>query len=195
MVCALVSTDLCRITLATANRSPIGRLSLAGPYDVIRPPAKHPLRLREARFRTAPLGSTMQSSRPAVDLERFGGEEGIRRWVDRFYDKVAQHPLLVAIFPPDLTASRDKQYRYFVEFFGGPALYTEAHGPAFLRFKHRKAKIGEPERDAWLNLLLESLREETGDEDLVAAVEARVRPIANAMVNHHPEKKDAYFFN
>lgn len=137
----------------------------------------------------------MQSPRPTVDLDRFGGEPGVRRWVDRFYDKVAQHPLLLAIFPKDLAASRDKQYQYFVEFFGGPPLYTEAHGPPFLRYKHRKAKIGEPERDAWLHLLLESLREETGDEALVAAVAERVRPIANAMVNHHPDKKDAYFFN
>jgi hemoglobin len=128
-------------------------------------------------------------------LERLGGAAGIRRWVDRFYDKVARHPLLMAIFPPDLTDSRDKQYQYFVEFFGGPPLYTEAHGPPFLRYRHRNAKIGEPERDAWLQLLLESLREETGDEQLVIAVAARVTPIANAMVNHHPEKQDAQFFN
>ncbi|HEX7927771.1 MAG TPA: globin [bacterium] len=137
----------------------------------------------------------MQSPRPTVTLERFGGEEGVRRWVERFYNKVAQHPLLQLIFPKDLTASKDKQYRYFVEFFGGPPLYSSVHGPPFLRYKHRKAKIGEPERDAWLEALLTSLREETGDEDLVAAVEEVVNPIANHMVNHHPDKKDAIYFN
>jgi hemoglobin len=137
----------------------------------------------------------MQSPRPSVTLERFGGEAGIRRWVDRFYDKVGQNPVLKVIFPPDLTSSRDKQYEYFVEFFGGPPLYTEKHGPPFLRYKHRKAKIGQPERDAWLLLLLESLREETGDAELVAAVEGRVTPIADMMVNHHPDKKDAMYFN
>ena len=137
----------------------------------------------------------MQSPRPTVDLARLGGEPGIRRWVDRFYDKVAADPRLAPLFPKDLTASRDKQAAYFVEFFGGPPLYTQAHGPPYLRFKHRKAKIGRPERDAWMELLTESLREETGDEALVEAVAARVGPIADHMVNHHPEKKDAQFFN
>jgi hemoglobin len=137
----------------------------------------------------------MQSPRPTPFLERLGGAPGIRRWVERFYDKVAKHPLLGPLFPRDLRESREKQFRYFVEFFGGPPLYTEAHGPPYLRFKHRKVKIGEPERDAWLALLLESLREETSDESLVGEVAARVTPIANAMVNHHPSRKDAYYFN
>ncbi len=137
----------------------------------------------------------MQAPHPAVDLERLGGEAGIRRWVERFYGKVAAHPLLAPLFPKDLTASRDKQAEFFVEFFGGPPLYTQAHGPPFLRYKHRKAKIGEPERDAWLSLLLESLREEFGDEALVEAVNTRVAPIADHMINHHPDKKDAVYFN
>jgi hemoglobin len=130
-----------------------------------------------------------------VNLERLGGEPGIRRWVDRFYDKVAAHPLLAPLFPKDLTATRDKQAAYFVEFFGGPPLYTQAHGPPFLRFKHRKARIGRPERDAWMELLLQSLREEAGDEALVEAVAGQVGPIATAMINHDPDKKDAYYFN
>jgi hypothetical protein len=46
-----------------------------------------------------------------------------------------------------------------------------------------------------MELLTQSLREETGDEALVAAVAARVGPIADHMINHRPEKKDAQFFN
>jgi hemoglobin len=130
-----------------------------------------------------------------VDLERLGGQDAVRDWVRRFYDKVALDPLLAPLFPPDLTASRDKQFRYFVELFGGPPLYSQAHGKPFLRFKHRLAKIGRPERDAWMRLLLESLLETTGDAALVAAVEARIAPIADAMVNHHPQRQDAQYFN
>ena len=129
------------------------------------------------------------------DLAGLGGEPGIRRWVDRFYDQVPADPLLAPLFPPDLTASRDKQAAFFVEFFGGPPLYTQQHGPAFLRFKHRKAKIGVPERDAWMRLMLSSLREQGADEDLIARVKERLDPVATHMINYHPEQKDAYYFN
>lgn len=105
-----------------------------------------------------------ETSATSPDLERLGGEAGIRRWVDRFYDQVPASPLLGLLFPPDLTGSRDKQWAFFVEFFGGTPLYTERYGPAFLRFKHRKARIGQLERDAWMDLMLASLRQQTGDE-------------------------------
>jgi len=139
--------------------------------------------------------SPTENAAESIDLERLGGEAGVRRWVDRFYDKVPAHPLLGPLFPPDLTDSRDKQWAFFVEFFGGERRYTERYGPAFLRFKHRKARIGQPERDAWMELMLASLREQTGDESLIARVAARLGPIATNMINHHPDKKDAQYFN
>jgi hemoglobin len=128
------------------------------------------------------------------DLQRLGGEVGIARWVERFYAKVAQEPLLAPMFP-DLERAREKQEAYFVEFFGGPKRYTERHGKAFLRYKHRHLRIGRPERDAWMRLALESLREALdADAALVEAVERRLAPIADAMVNHDPQRHDAYYF-
>lgn len=126
-------------------------------------------------------------------LERFGGEEGIARWVRRFYALVAEEPLLAPMFD-DLERARTKQEAYFVEFFGGPRRYTERYGRAFLRFKHRQFRIGRPERDAWMRLALASLRETGADEALVAAVESKLAPIADAMINHDPERHDAYYF-
>jgi len=132
---------------------------------------------------------------PAPDtLHRLGGAEGLRRIVDRFYDLVAADPVLAPLFPADLTETRDKQWAYFVEFFGGPKLYSERHGKPFLRFKHRRVTIGRPERDAWMACLGAALRAEVADEALVAEVEARVAPIADAMVNHRPGQQDAYYF-
>ena len=128
-------------------------------------------------------------------LQSLGGEAGIRQWVDGFYDRVAADPLLMALFPPNLSQSREKQWAYFVQFFGGTAYYTERYGKPFLRFKHRKIRIGLPERDAWMAHLLDSLRAQYGDEALVSEVERRVRPLADAMVNHQPGKQDTYYFN
>jgi hemoglobin len=130
-----------------------------------------------------------------VGLEQLGGEAAIRRWVDRFYAQVPADPILAPLFPADLTASRDKQFAFFVEFFGGPPLYSQKYGPAFLRYKHRKAKIGVPERDAWMNLMLSSLKSEGVDVSVVAGVAERLGPVADHMINHHPERKDAQYFN
>lgn len=137
----------------------------------------------------------MQERANAIGLEQLGGEAGIRRWVDRFYGQVPGDPLLAPLFPPDLTESRDKQFAFFVEFFGGPPLYSQTYGPAFLRYKHRKAKIGVPERDAWMNLMLSSLRLEGIESSVVDGVANRLGPVADHMINYHPERKDAQFFN
>ena len=135
-------------------------------------------------------------------LPALGGTEGIGRWVGRFYDLIAEHPLLSPMFG-DLEASKAKQQAYFVEFFGGPKLYSERHGKPFLRFLHRHVKIGREERDAWMELAMESLREEmaqglpgdpTHGEAVIAEVEMLLGDMADKMINHHPQKKDAYYF-
>ena len=141
------------------------------------------------------MAAAEENTPTGPSLEDLGGEAGIRKWVELFYDKVGVHPTLIPIFPPDLTQSRAKQWAFFVEYFGGPAHYTNTYGNAFLRFKHRKAKIGFPERDAWMSCLLEALAETGASPELVTAVQQKVQGLADAMVNHHPDRKDALYFN
>jgi len=133
---------------------------------------------------------------PAVErvtLERLGGEDGIVRWVTRFYEKVAADPVLALLFA-DLERARTRQIDYFVELFGGPKRYSEQHGRPFLRYKHRTFRIGRPERDAWMRLVLEALREAGADTAVVDAVERQLAPVADAMINYRPEGQDAYYF-
>ena len=128
-------------------------------------------------------------------FERLGGEAGITRWIARFYELIAEHALLAPLFTQDLNLSRDKQAAFMIEFFGGPPLYSERHGKAFLRFKHRHIRIGRPERDAWMALILKALNETGVEEPLASEVEERLATLATAMINHDPEKEDSYFFN
>jgi hemoglobin len=136
---------------------------------------------------------------PPVDLatvlERLGGENAVRAWVDHFYDSVMKVPVLAPLFTSDLDLSRDKQFRFFMQMLGGPQLYNERYGQPFLRYRHRHVKIGQPERDAWMTLLVESLRLVTQDEELIAFLQTRIAPIADHMVNHQPARKDALHFN
>ena len=137
----------------------------------------------------------MEPAARTTDLEALGGEAVVRRWVDRFYDQVPGDPILAPLFPPDLTASRDKQFEFFVQFLGGPPLYTQRHGQPFLRYKHRRIRIGQPERDAWLRLMLAGLAEQHPEPALEARIAQRLATLATDMINHHPERKDAQFFN
>jgi len=143
--------------------------------------------------RTSADSPAMTPAKTPLDLQRLGGEDGIARWVRRFYEKVAADAVLAPLFT-DLERARSRQVDYFVEIFGGPKRYTERYGKAFLRFKHRTFRIGQPERDAWMRLVLESLGEVGADAAVVAEVERRLAPIADAMVNHHPQRQDAYYF-
>lgn len=130
-----------------------------------------------------------------AELARIGGEEGVARWITRFYEMIAAHPRLASLFTQDLMVSRDKQIAFMVEFLGGPAKYTEQYGKPFLRFKHRHIKIGREERDAWMELVMVSLAEVTSDTALIEELRSRLTFLANAMINYRPDKKDAYYFN
>ncbi len=141
------------------------------------------------------MGDPMAHENKAPLIDALGGEDGIHAWVERFYDSIATDALLAPLFPRDLRASREKQFAFFVQHFGGAPLYEQRYGKAFLRYKHRHVRIGRPERDAWMALVLAALRATGASEQVVAAVEARLAPLADAMINHHAEQRDAYYFN
>ena len=137
----------------------------------------------------------MEEKSSGAELAQLGGEAGVTRWMTRFYDLVAEHALLAPLFTQDIAVSRDKQIAFMVEFLGGPAKYTEQYGKPFLRFKHRHIAIGQPERDAWMELVMGSLAEITSDTSLIESLRSRLGSLADAMINHDPDKKDAYYFN
>ena len=89
------------------------------------------------------------SEQPSL-YQQIGGDENLRELVDRFYDLMDLEPqfaALRAMHPPSLDASRDKLYRFLSGWSGGPDLYTEKYGPAFLRARHLPFPIGSKERD------------------------------------------------
>ena len=89
-----------------------------------------------------------------------GGEAGIRKLVDDFYDAMDQLPeaaKIRAMHPADLTLSRDKLARFLCGWLGGPKLYAEKYGPIRIPQAHSRFEIGSKERDAWLLCMGEAL--------------------------------------
>jgi hemoglobin len=90
-----------------------------------------------------------------------GGEAGIRKLVDNFYDAMERLPEAAKIrtmHPEDLTASRDKLTRFLCGWLGGPKLYAEKYGSINIPQAHGRFEIGCKERDAWLACMEEALK-------------------------------------
>lgn len=93
-----------------------------------------------------------------------GGDAGVRRLVDQFYDlmdEVPEYHGIRKLHPQDLSGSREKLHFFLSGWLGGPPLYVEKYGHPMLRARHLPFAIGIAERDAWLACMLQAM-EDTG---------------------------------
>jgi hemoglobin len=92
-----------------------------------------------------------------------GGEGGVRRLVDRFYDLMDLEPAYAGIrrlHPSTLDGSRDKLHWFLCGWLGGPNHYIERFGHPRLRARHLPYAIGLAERDQWLACMTRAMDEE-----------------------------------
>ncbi|HRF44795.1 MAG TPA: group II truncated hemoglobin [Candidatus Competibacteraceae bacterium] len=90
-----------------------------------------------------------------------GGEAGIRKLVNAFYDAMERLPEaenIRTMHPADLTLSRDKLTLFLCGWLGGPPLYGQTYGPIRIPQVHSHLEIGPSERDAWLRCMQEALK-------------------------------------
>ena len=87
----------------------------------------------------------------ATLYELAGGMPFFERLVGRFYDGVAEDPILRPIYPDeDLTGARRRLTLFLAQYWGGPTTYSEERGHPRLRMRHAPFLIGPVERDRWL---------------------------------------------
>lgn len=94
--------------------------------------------------------------------EQIGGEQAVRRLIDRFYDLMDTLPEAAgirALHPETLDESRNKLFWFLSGWMGGPPLYVERFGHPRLRARHLPFPIGESERDQWLMCMNKALEE------------------------------------
>jgi hemoglobin len=90
---------------------------------------------------------------PTTVYEAAGGEETFTRLIERFYAAVAEDPVLRPLYPaePESFAAAGEHLRLFlIQYWGGPATYSERRGHPRLRMRHAPFSIGRAERDAWM---------------------------------------------
>jgi hemoglobin len=87
-----------------------------------------------------------------------GGEETFRRLVSRFYQGVANDPLLRPLYPEeDLASAEERLGLFLIQYWGGPSTYSQRRGHPALRMRHARFAIGQAERDAWLRHMREAV--------------------------------------
>ena len=84
--------------------------------------------------------------------EAVGGMPFFVSLVDRFYEGVADDPVLLALYPEpeDLTNARHRLTLFLAQYWGGPHTYDEERGHPRLRMRHAPFPIDDTARAAWL---------------------------------------------
>ncbi len=103
-----------------------------------------------------------------TSFQAAGGEEGIRKLVDNFYDRMGSDPRFSTIYnmhPDDIEISIDKLARFLCGWLGGPKRYQEKYGPISIPSVHQHLSIGTDERDQWLTCMKESIDEQAYEAD------------------------------
>lgn len=116
-------------------------------------------------------------------FEQLGGDAGIRKIVDRFYDLMDTAPEAAnvrALHATSLKASRDKLHLFLTGWTGGPPVYVERFGHPRLRMRHFPFAIGARERDEWLWCMDRALAE----HDMPDALRDDLRTKLHALADH-----------
>ena len=127
-------------------------------------------------------------------FERLGGEPGLRRLVDRFYDLMdleARYAELRALHPQSTEGSRDKLFWFLCGWTGGPNHYIDRFGHPMLRARHLPYAIGLKERDQWMACMVQAMGEEGIEPALMERLAQALFGTADWMVNQRPPASPA----
>lgn len=98
-----------------------------------------------------------------ASFQAAGGESGLRRLVNDFFDRMSTDPRFTAIYamhPEENEISRDKLACFLCGWLGGPKLYHEKYGAIGIPRVHAHLSIATPERDQWLTCMAEAVAEQ-----------------------------------
>jgi hemoglobin len=122
---------------------------------------------------------------PVTVYETVGGQPFFDALVDRFYDRVAADPPLLALYPTpqDLTDARRHLALFLGQYWGGPATYSEQRGHPRLRMRHAPFAIGTDARDRWLSAMMGALDDVDLEPDVRRAFDEYFAMAAESMRN------------
>ena len=125
---------------------------------------------------------------PGSLYQRVGGEDGVRRLVEAFYDLVETHPAgapvnLLQLRGHGVAHARIDQFKFLSGFFGGPKLYAETYGHSNVRQIHAHVEIDAAAKDSWLTCMDMALDQVGLETALKREIMASFTVISEKLVN------------
>jgi hemoglobin len=112
------------------------------------------------------------------------GEQGFRRLVKAFYQRVRTDDVLGPMYPKDdLAGAEQRLGEFLIQRFGGPMTYSESRGHPRLRMRHAPFEIDQRARDRWIELMEAALEETKLDERAVGMLRRFFHDTATFMMN------------
>ncbi|MBS0237810.1 MAG: group II truncated hemoglobin [Proteobacteria bacterium] len=107
---------------------------------------------------TAPAKASPSVKKVKLLYDLVGGEDGIHRLVEVFYDIIESEPEgrvlhILHLRGHGVAHSRIEQFNFLSGFLGGPRLYVEKFGHSDVRQMHAHVEIDAEARDAWLKCM------------------------------------------
>jgi truncated hemoglobin YjbI len=122
-------------------------------------------------------------------FDRIGGQAGVDRLVDSLYDRFEVDAVIRPFFGRDLANGRGTQKRFFAEWLGGPARYSESAWGA-LHQHHEDLPITRSVAERWLSHFRDALSDAVPTQGDAEYILERARAVALALVNSEHEAAD-----
>jgi len=145
-------------------------------------------------------GETVEFKNPPKEFyEAIGGEEGMRKLMYNFYDKIYESDI-AHFFPQDeeeFEKVKEKNTKFFIQICGGPKVYEdEAKGMDLNEYMirvHDDFSINEKARIEWLGTMREALNEvKDVDESLKEAFWDYLDKFSKLTVNTFSDGSEYY---
>ena len=121
-----------------------------------------------------------------TSYQLLGGEDGVRRLCEAFYDCMEQLPEAADIrrmHGEDLSGIRQKLFEFLSGWLGGPHLYAQKYGSICMTGPHRPFAIGPKERDQWLLCMDRALEQVGASEEVKTMLKQPLQAIADMIRN------------
>jgi len=119
----------------------------------------------------------------ATPYELVGGETGVRRLADQFYQVMDEEPgasRIRAMHAADLAPIKQLLFEFLSGWLGGPALYFERPEHRCIMSAHRPFPIGDAEREEWMMCMRRAMFDCDITGDMYALLDQAFLRMANA---------------
>ena len=128
-------------------------------------------------------------------LDDIGGEEGLRRLVERFYDYVETLPegrnlRRLHARGHGVPHARTEQFNFLSGFMGGRHYYREKHGHMDVKLMHAHVPIRQDDAENWMFCMNRALDDEGLSGPHIEKLRGVFERVANVLVNDVPDWED-----